>query len=565
VKGAVHGIGESGGVEYEPFRFYLIAMHPPHCAQKLHLGPKLWVELGSKLQPAQKFGPQRPSSKATKSNILKELSVEERQMKQAHKFERTQLNHLAGGGARGRGRPRKAPRRKQDRAKQLVVSGYEAVGASVQAPQVAPKVMPPNLPNVYCFTSDWTPNFAQAHLPVETRLATANGPAPKAVHIDTGAFRSQRMKTGSAWADAVLNGCVSDKDVRYPDPFTLTKTYLFQTSHTTSVSTAAGSSGSSSSSYDWTVSGIFKGSCNYSLMMCGPPSGNGYNYDWATGHGTWLGTGMNSSDFYTRPNGYVVDIVPRLTGVSHTARLFAFPLQPFWGPALTSSTVVGWPSTMNTGLTPAQVSWGGREFEIDSTTKGIRLCSLPVDSRCFDFKLGNTERMPMYEAYGLAWAGWLFWVTGCTQADKFDIVVNSLEEAFPITTTSTAYAYSGSDTLVDSAARDRHLMTMKAANTSGLSGYSLIDSVVDFAKDAWGIGKKLYGAWQAAAPFAGAMCPTTECLRASHAAVPEEEKIDDFTPIDPLVKVRRNTLSTPLMPDLPKEQLQPPVSARRTK
>jgi len=48
--------------------------------------------------------------------------------------------------------------------------------------------------------------------------------------------------------------------------------------------------------------------------------------------------------------------------------------------------------------------------------------------------------------------------------------------------------------------------------------------------------------------------------------VPEiEEKIDDFTPIDAVSKARRNTLSSPLTVDVPKDASQPPASARRTK
>jgi len=216
-----------------------------------------------------------------------------------------------------------------------------------------------------------------------------------------------------------------------------------------------------------------------------------YTMSWTQGTGVWYNGGVGSADFYSRPNGITIDLVPRLVGVAHTIKVFAVPIQPIQKSDITANPT-GWPTDPNMGLTPTQVSWGGREFEIDPTSKGIRLCALPWDSRGFDFNNANTERLGIY-AYGCtAWSGWIFWANGLGVSDKIDVVINCVEESMLKSIgVTTLYSAPTSGRVSDSHLKDVLSNKARSLADRGMAAYSMIDEVVDIAKTAWGVGKKI--------------------------------------------------------------------------
>lgn len=357
-------------------------------------------------------------------------------------------------------------------------------------------------------------------------LAGANPAHPQPVRFDTGAFKVARIKTGKPWVDTVFNG-IAEGDCRYPDPFTLVKSNITVISSTSSLTSMSTSSNSSSSSYDWTCYGHISGSPVYTYWVGAAPGT--YIYDWnANSTGAWANCGGGSSLFYNRPIGVVTDFIPRLVGPVHTVKFFAVPIMPTSKAEMNTSAVGGWPAAMNSGLTPVSIYWGGREWEIDSTSKGVRLCCLPWDSRAFDFALGSLERNGTSADAKISWSGWIFWAVGMTQADRFDVVTSFVEENMPATNNSTNLAYPSAFRKSDSWARDDMVNQVKNLADSGAAGYSFIDTVVDVAKSAWGVGKKLYNIWGSLAG-GGLFNPAPALFRIEDAHESKETKEDyDF-------------------------------------
>jgi len=349
--------------------------------------------------------------------------------------------------------------------------------------------------------------------------------------VDIGATRIQRIKTGVPWSDAVMNG-YAQGDCRFPDPFTLQKTSVAVISTTVTLTSAATSSTSSTSSYDYTQAGLFKGSPVYTLMACGPPSGNSYKLDWKSDDAMWYSTGINSADFVSRPNGMVLDIIPRLVGVVHTVKLYAFPVLPLMTSNLTTKDVAGWPSDPNLGLSPVEASWGGREWEIDSTTKGVRLVSVPIDSRCLDFYTSTGERANFYGDAHVGWSGWVYWFSGLNSSDRVDYQLSTVEEVMPITWgTATQYVYPASTRKTSATLRDQATNAVQALTDGGFGAFKWVDNVIDVAKKVWGIGSKIasiiggIGAMGAFAPVPNAHVPVS---RAPLVEAKVEVKDDDF-------------------------------------
>jgi len=160
---------------------------------------------------------------------------------------------------------------------------------------------------------------------------------------------------------------------------------------------------------------------------------------------------------------------------------------------------------------------------------------------------GNSERNVFNSTAGTAWSGWVWWVTGMTEADRIDLVLNGVEEVVLATySTGTQYAYPASIRAQSSASRDMAVNEAKDANQSGLTGTSIIDTVIDVAKQAWGIGKKLWGAYQtfgslAMAPPSPEMVEAAKHLKEAPRKEDDEIKVDEFTPVD-LPRDRRQTL-----------------------
>lgn len=346
----------------------------------------------------------------------------------------------------------------------------------------------------------------------EPTLSNANGP-PMRSALDLGSFRTKKISTHNNWADAVLNG-IPTGDARYPDPFTLLKTTQTVVSSSSTITSIATSTSSTAASYDYADYGLFKGSPINTYGLGNSLAAGTLAFDWSA-RVSWYNCGLGSADFLTRPNGYVMDIIPRLTGPVHNVTLFAVPLLPFKVADISIPAPVGWPAAPNQGLTATQVSWGGREWELNSTSKGVRLISLPLDSRCFDFTSGNGERGSIANYSEMAWSGWCWWVNGMGAGDKLDIVFSACEEVVMKTSTTTQYAWPSSDKPSDSRARDQANNTVKEITSSGLNGFSMIDQVVDFAKEAWGIGKKvgsLIGALAGTFGFAPPLTPMASIL-----------------------------------------------------
>lgn len=384
------------------------------------------------------------------------------------------------------------------------------------------------------------------------------GDKPKALQakpimsaVDLGAFRAKKVNTGNAWADAVMNGMPSG-DSRYPDPFTLMKTTQTVVSSTLRLGSESSSS-TSGSLYGYTASGLFKGSPigTYSWGALDAAS-EPYVFDWhkrtgveTTGQ-TWHNCGLGTDDFYTRPNGVVMDIIPRLVGPAHSIKIYAVPLLPFHMSEMTAQPA-GWPVYPNLGLSGLHVSWGGREWEIDSTSKGVRLVCLPVDSRGFDFLAGATERSAISGTAYTAWSGWMWWANGMNGEDTFDIVVSTCEEVMVKTLNeSTQYAWPATEKITNSMLKDKANNVVKNLATSGFNAFSIIDQSVDFTKKSWGIGNKLsstlgtQNGFLAFAPQIGAASSpiSTRDSIVVNKKPDEEKKDDDFQSID---KIERPT------------------------
>lgn len=342
--------------------------------------------------------------------------------------------------------------------------------------------------------------------PTALEIVKGANARPRTSAVDLGAFRSKKVETGNAWANTVMNG-LPEGDSRYPDPFTLVKTTQTVVSTSIRVSSYATSSTSSASTYDWGTAGMLKGSGvatfseQYGLYGFGC-SWSEYSSPTHTCGQVWHNAGMNVNDFYTRPNGVVLDIVPRLVGPAHTIKVYAVPLQPFVKADITTDQPLGWPTSFSEGLSGTMVSWGGREWEQDATSKGIRLITLPLDSRCFDFLGGSAERYSIGTSSGMAWSGWLWWAYGMCEGDSFDVICTCCEECILKTyLESTQYAWPATVRPSNSSARDRSNNVVKSLAEKGMTAFSMIDQVVDFAKEAWGIGKKIASFIGAAAGF----------------------------------------------------------------
>lgn len=375
--------------------------------------------------------------------------------------------------------------------------------------------------------------FSRDHTPISMIKAGANATYTTNA-VDLGVFREKKINTGQPWADTVMNG-IPTGESRYPDPFTLaktTQTVVSQTYRSLPVLT-----GTDPTTYAFSCWGALKGSPvhTFSVGIGADLTTTPYSIDWhdwdASAGMTWISGGLQSSDFYTRPNGVIIDIIPRLVGPAHSVKMYAVPMQPLTKSDYTAHPA-GWPTDPNRGLTGLQVTWGGREWELDSTSKGVRLVTLPLDARCFDFLLGTSERTSISGAYAMSWTSWVWWITGLGAADSVDLVCNYCEECIIKNITTAAYAWPSTIRNTSTASRDSANSAIKKLAESGYTGVSFLDGTIDFAKKAWGVGSKLASVIGMLSPMF-ALAPTPEQYKPMLLKTSEEEKKeDDFLPVD---------------------------------
>lgn len=330
-----------------------------------------------------------------------------------------------------------------------------------------------------------------------TRTPNSDANAPGSLIADSGANRQINIETGLGWSNAVLNGVVSKMDSRYPDPFTLVKTFTTCVSTTLMTSSIATSTSSSSTSYDYAAMGIFNGSPAYTYTTL-----IGQQYSLVTTPGRmrwdlnsathWTNGAVNSSDFYSRPNGVVLTVRFHLVGPTHKVRVFAVPVPPMNIATYATAYPNGWQSYPMNGLTSQEVTWGGREWEINPDDTGIRLAAMPVDSRSLDFESGSNERDPITSASHTAWAGWRWWAFGMSSVDACVVTCNYLEEHYPVMFNVTPlYYFPTTDKQANSTYRDHASNTITSAASKGLTGYKLFDGIINFVEKGLGWWNKI--------------------------------------------------------------------------
>jgi len=265
------------------------------------------------------------------------------------------------------------------------------------------------------------------------------------VGMDTGATFTSALNLKHPWTSAVFNG-IAEGDCRYPDPFTLARTSIFQTR----LSITASPSYMGSADNSLFVYGVLKGSgvktfsvnAPNNAVFSDPMHWDEYNVSTNPSGLNWYTTTAAVSSMLSRPNGMVLTIKPLLRGIEHSVTICAFPIAP-----TTSSLAAqpaGWPaltSDMAMGITPAQASWGGRMWTYNNLDEGVKLVTLPLDARSLDFNLATSERSTYTAASATAWCGWVYWIFGMTALDMVSLTCNTVEEVYNIGSTATQYAY----------------------------------------------------------------------------------------------------------------------------
>jgi hypothetical protein len=206
----------------------------------------------------------------------------------------------------------------------------------------------------------------------------------------------------------------------------------------------------------------------------------------------WANGGVANTDFYSRPNGVVVRIRVHLVGVAHSVRMCAVPMPPMDIAAWNVQFPAGWQTYVAQGLTAQEISYGGREWQIEADDKGIALVCLPIDSRCLDFMNGGAERNVIADSAHVAWAGWRWWIYGLSVADTVAVTCNYVEEQFNcMHNVSPIYSYPLMPKEANSTLRDQVSNKVVEASNAGLTGYKILDGIVDFATKGYNLYKKI--------------------------------------------------------------------------
>jgi len=338
------------------------------------------------------------------------------------------------------------------------------------------------------------------------------------------------VSTNNPISDTIFNGVPPPgADPRWPDPYTMIRTGVWSNTMVhTGLNSIATSSLSSTATYDHCCYGLFKGSPTATLLYATSMGTSTtsvvqpMNWDATTGTPmTIMNAGINSSGYYTRPCGVAVKIRPVLRGVAHDCQVYAFPLLPF-RLSTTAAAPAGWPTNPLNGLTATAAAWGGRAWGFKATDGPVQLCALPMDSRALDFLSGNVERAAIDEAYGQAWSGWAWWVTGLSSIDTVELTI-SITEEFALTTLASAglLGYPMSIRKTHAAQRDLTTDTVQRVTQRGGSGVRVTD-VIDFARKAWNVGRTI---WDAVGSTAAAFgMPTASFTPMMQVEREEEEK-----------------------------------------
>jgi len=299
--------------------------------------------------------------------------------------------------------------------------------------------------------------------------------------IDPGTQAAIRLKMGDKVADCVFNGVVQG-DVRWPDPFSLVPTTVTRVVTVSQVASLTTSS--SSTSANKFLQGIFGGDGCYSLYV-NLTNQTTTTFDWrstdSSGPLQAYQCGICSADFYARPIAMVLDIQPLLVGPVHSITINAIPINAVAHVSLNVADPTGWPIYANVGPSSTQATWGARTWTVKSGEEGVRLVALPADSRGLAFLLANSERYAWQAASAACkWSQWLFWAWGMTDGDSCQVRVSFVEEVFPLTITTTAYAYPRQDRPSDARSFDKSVNIIEKAASYGMSAMRLTSKLMSW-------------------------------------------------------------------------------------
>lgn len=261
---------------------------------------------------------------------------------------------------------------------------------------------------------------------------------------------------------AVIN-CVFDTPntdgVRWPDPFTMIRTFVYNTRMSTTITPTSLTAGRG-------FGVLFVGSGMYTWEVPFAIAADGA-ITWTAGVST--NCGLATSTYYSRPTGICFDFAFQLVGDVHSARVHAMPIPSTSLSAATALTTL--PVNVHDGLTATQRALGGRDFTIDSGT--LRLVGLPVDSSTMEFSPSSTERSTN------SWTGWVIWGDGMADNDAIVLSTSFAEEFFPTTLSSTALMGPNMAKFraPDHVESDKVATWMERAVSWGLAAYHIVKNV----------------------------------------------------------------------------------------
>lgn len=396
--------------------------------------------------------------------MKQEEKAASRTTKKFHKMELNVLDGLnsAGGRPRAKARPGKGKGWKENDARFI---GPRRAPRVAKNPDVMPqvKVAPPAVVNLI------------GEIDMKQNGVTLSPAA------DPGTQNAVRLKLGDKIAQCVFNG-VADGDVRFPDPFSLVPTTITRIVTTTQLSSLTTST--SSTSANKFQQGIVGGDNTISMYITGTNQSTA-NFDWRAlssgGVLTPYAGGLNSADFLSRTIAIVADLQPLLVGPAHTITICAVPINPVTDAGLTLASPTGWPTAANLGISSVQASWGARIWTINSGEEGVRLVSLPADSRGLSFVPSNVERQSWAtSSANCKWSQWLWWAYGMSDGDSIQLRVSVVQEVFPNTTSTTNYAYPKTERPSNARSFDNAVNTIERVAKAGYNAMRLISKNLDW-------------------------------------------------------------------------------------
>jgi len=316
--------------------------------------------------------------------------------------------------------------------------------------------------------------------------------APPSVNLDVGGFRNAGVRLGDPIADVVFNGFPTPHtDPRWPDPFTLVRTGV--TSMTSGVNLTP-LTYSGAPTYGYGTYFLFRGSPINSFWEGKVGTAGALKWKAADCQGSVVNAGINSSNYFTRPIGAVVELHLDIRGLDHSVSVCAVPFEPILPNTIGADVPTGFPATIGVLPTAAQVSFGAKQWVVTANDNPIRFCTLPMDSRALDFAGGNIDRTDAASYAMMAWHTWIVWIYGMSADDAAQVAIHYSEEIMPRAFVATGFNYPTADKESNSSLLDSAINAIQAAAEAGLTGYKVVDSIVNVGKKVWNMGKSLYSA-----------------------------------------------------------------------